>query len=72
MTPDKSEFTLGIDNYGRRVQLTRERKSNGTFTWSIGRAAANQRDDSPVIRDLPEALMLRLAAVIAKQTGTPT
>lgn len=64
MIASKVEFVLGKDIHGREVRLTREHQSNDTFTWSIARAPHDQRDDSPVIRDLPDELMHRLAGVV--------
>jgi hypothetical protein len=67
LSPIKMEFHLGADKHGRRVTAMRERGSNGEVTWTLARAPHDQRDDSPIIRDLPDS-MIRLLGEIAGST----
>lgn len=63
--PTNITFQLGRDKYGREITLVRHRNERAVVTWSIKRAPADQRDDSPHIDEIPDDVMRRIVNTIA-------
>lgn len=61
--PDRAEFTVGQDRYGRALTAIRERKG-GQVLWQLKRDPHDQRDTSPWIEGVPDDVMQRLALII--------
>jgi hypothetical protein len=62
----KLTFLLGEDQFGRQLTLERHLTSARQVTWTMRRAAANQRDDSPMIDSIPDDVMRRIVNTISR------
>lgn len=69
--PTTITFLLGQDEHGREITLQRHLAANRETTWTIRRAAYNQRDDSPVIAGIPDAVMRRIVNTIVEPVAAP-
>lgn len=68
MQPQKIEFNLSSDVYGRSTKLVFERLHDGKMGWTITRDAVSQLDQPESVGLLTDA-QLREIGLIAEQYG---
>jgi hypothetical protein len=61
--PDRMEYPLGPDKYGRTTKAIGERETNGCWTWTIKSEPCSQRDEGEIIRSLTTPQLLTLHAI---------
>lgn len=66
LAPHKVEWLLGHDQHSRRVTLIHEMQGN-VPTWTIGREAANQLDQSATLRGLTADILIEAGKIAAGQ-----
>ncbi len=64
MKPTRIEYAVGRTIYGQELKLVKESDSSNRTSWSLYQAAANQRDDSAVIRGIADEVITKMADAI--------
>jgi hypothetical protein len=53
-------YKVGRDSFARQVSLTCEMRSNGHRKWTLHREASSQRDESIIVYDLSDSILIEI------------
>lgn len=70
MSLESFDVDVGRTHWNQQLKLTYSRGTDGVKTWSLHRAAANQRDDDANVYGLTDDNIMRMAAAVeARRKG---